>query len=215
MRIFGPGATSSQDLEPEYVAVSRTSRRAWVTLQENNAIAIVDLRKAQVHDIAPLGTIDHAVPGSGIDASDEDGGVPISPRPVQGMAMPDSIDAFTGGGNSGRTFLVTADEGDAREYDCFEEEAGVADLELDPAVFPGAEELQKGAALGRLTVTTTSPRGRNGYTSLRSFGTQSLQVRDAAGRLVWDSGSLIERVTAVGARDLQRGQLRERRRRPQ
>src|SRR5262245_36168302 len=36
IRIFGPGATVAQDLEPEYVAVSHDSRTAWVTCQENN-----------------------------------------------------------------------------------------------------------------------------------------------------------------------------------
>jgi len=195
VRIFGPGASASQDLEPEYVAVSGNGRRAWVTLQENNALALVDLRRVRITDIVALGTVDHAVPGAGIDASDEDGGARIHPRPVQGLAMPDGLDAFarTVGG---RTFLVSADEGDARDYDCFAEEARVADLDLDPRVFPGAADLQDDRSLGRLTVTTTSPQGRRGYTSLRSFGTRSVQVRDSAGRLVWDSGSLFERVTA-------------------
>jgi 2',3'-cyclic-nucleotide 2'-phosphodiesterase / 3'-nucleotidase / 5'-nucleotidase len=47
IRIFGPNATVAQDLEPEYIAVSHDSTTAWVTLQENNALAIVDLKARQ------------------------------------------------------------------------------------------------------------------------------------------------------------------------
>ena len=39
VRIFGPGSSVAQDLEPEYVAISEDSTTAWVTLQENNALA--------------------------------------------------------------------------------------------------------------------------------------------------------------------------------
>ena len=88
--------------------------------------------------------------------------------------------------------LITANEGDAREWDCYEEEARVKDLTLDPAVFPAATKAQ----LGRLNVTTTSPQGPNGYTELWSLGGRSVTVRDASGALVWDSGDLFERVTA-------------------
>ncbi|HWH97075.1 MAG TPA: hypothetical protein VNS80_01800, partial [Pseudolysinimonas sp.] len=40
-RIFGPGATVAEDLEPEYITVD--GNRAYVTLQENNSIAELDL----------------------------------------------------------------------------------------------------------------------------------------------------------------------------
>lgn len=193
IRLYGPGASASQDLEPEFVTVSPNSNRAWVTLQENNALAIVDLRRARVTDLVALGTADHSVRRSGIDASDEDGGVAIDTWPVQGLPLPDGIQSFR---RAGETYLATANEGDAREYDCFVEEVQVGDVRLDRGVFPGAETLQAPENLGRLTMTSTSPRGRDGYTSLRSFGTRSIQVRDAQGRLVWDSGRMFERVTA-------------------
>lgn len=200
VRVFGPGANASQNLEPEYVAVARNERHAWVSLQENNALAIVGLRRGQVDDIAALGTKGHAAAGSGMDASDEDDRIRIRRWPVRGVPMPDAVAAFTG---RGQDYLATANEGDAREYACFEEEARVADLTLDPAAFPDAAELQQDENLGRLQVSaTTSPQGPDGYTELHSFGTRSVQVRDAAGGLVWDSGDLIEQVTARQAPEI-------------
>ncbi len=56
IRIFGPGATVAQDVEPEYVAISPDSTTAWVTLQENNAIAVVDLEAGEISELLPLGT---------------------------------------------------------------------------------------------------------------------------------------------------------------
>ncbi len=59
IRIFGPGASVAQDLEPESIAVSPDSRRAYVTLQENNALATVDIATAQVTSLTGLGFKDH------------------------------------------------------------------------------------------------------------------------------------------------------------
>jgi hypothetical protein len=194
VRITGPGASASQDLEPEYVAVSANSRTAWVTLQENNALAVVDLKHAKVRKITPLGLKDHSLPGNALDPSDKDGGVNIAPWPVRGMYQPDSIAAFTSGGGQ---YTVSANEGDAREYDCYEEEVRVKNLELSPAAFPNAAELKQDAALGRLKVTSASPRDAEGrVTELHAFGGRSISVRDAGGALVWDSGDDLERLTA-------------------
>lgn len=88
VRIFGPGATVAQDLEPEYVAVAKNSSRAWVSLQENNALAVVNLNQARVTDILPLGLKNHSSPNNGIDASDEDGAINIQSWPVRGVYCP-------------------------------------------------------------------------------------------------------------------------------
>ena len=157
VRIFGPNATVAQDLEPEYVAVSDDEQTAWVTLQENNAIAIVDIPSATVTRIVPLGYKDHGAASSGLDASDRDGAVSIRPWPVLGMYQPDAIAAFTAGGE---TYLVTANEGDARDYPeaGFQEEARVNSLALEPTVYTDAAcggPCADNANLGRLTVTTT------------------------------------------------------------
>lgn len=194
VRIFGPGASVSQDLEPEYVAVSRDGRRAWVTLQENNAVAVVDVRRARVTAVRPLGLKDHDVAGQGLDPSDRDGGAAVATWPVSGMFQPDGVAAYRA---RGRDFLVTANEGDARDYDCFAEEERVGDLELSPEAFRDAAALQADAALGRLTVATTAPQDAEGrYTRLDAYGARSVSVRDSDGRLVWDSGDQLEQLLA-------------------
>lgn len=68
IRIFGPGASVAQDLEPEYLTLSEDSRTAWVTLQENNAVARIDVRRARVEALLPLGYKDQSLVGNGLDA---------------------------------------------------------------------------------------------------------------------------------------------------
>ncbi|MFI6476935.1 choice-of-anchor I family protein [Nonomuraea sp. NPDC050663] len=192
VRISGPGAAAANDLEPEYVTVEGDT--AWVTLQENNALAVVDLRSAKVRGIVPLGLKDHSVEGAGLDASDRDGKADIRTHPVKGMYMPDSIAHFR---SRGRTFLVTANEGDSRDWDCHSDEARVKSLKLSPTAFPDAAALQKDPELGRLTVAADSPKDAAGaYTELRVFGGRSISVRAASGELVWDSGDQLERLIA-------------------
>ncbi|MFE3116547.1 choice-of-anchor I family protein [Streptomyces niveus] len=192
--IYGPNASVSQDIEPEYVAVSKDGRTAWVTLQENNALALVDLRRAEVEKIVPLGKKDHSKPGNGLDASDKDGGANIRTWPVKGLYKPDGIHAFTARGGE---YTVSANEGDARDWDCYAEEVRVKDVELNPKAFPDAAALQKDDALGRLNITTTSPTDSQGrVTELNSLGGRSISVRDERGRLVWDSGDDLEQLTA-------------------
>jgi DNA-binding beta-propeller fold protein YncE len=113
VRIFGPGATVAQDLEPEYIAIDPDGTAAYVALQENNAVAEVDLTTATVTDIWSLGFKDHRLPGNGLDAADRDGVINIRNWPIYGMFMPDAIAAYD---FNGQTYLVTANEGDAREY---------------------------------------------------------------------------------------------------
>ncbi len=114
VRIFGPGANVARDFEPEYIAVSSDSTTAWAAVQENNALVRIDIATATVTDILPLGYKDHGLPGNGMDASDEDGVINIGPRPgVLGMYQPDAIAAYT---VDGKTYLLTANEGDARAW---------------------------------------------------------------------------------------------------
>ena len=114
VRIFGPNATAAQDLEPEYIAVSADGKTAWASLQENNAFAIIDVANAKVTDIVPMGFKDHGKDGNGIDASDTDEKVDIRTWPgVRGLFLPDAIAAYE---VDGKTYLVSANEGDARAW---------------------------------------------------------------------------------------------------
>lgn len=195
VRIFGPGASVAQDLEPEYITVSRNSRFAWVSLQEANALALIDIRRAEVIDILPLGSKDHSLAGNGMDVSNKDDAINITNWPVKGMYMPDTIASYS---YRGRTYIVTANEGDSRDYGGYSEEARVKDLQLDPAVFPDAQSLQADENLGRLMVTTANgdADGDGYFEEIYSFGSRSFSIRDAFGRLVYDSGDEFERITA-------------------
>ena len=91
IRVFGPNATLAQDLEPEYIAVSKDSQTAWVTLQENNAVAVLDIRSGTFTKIVGLGFKDHLLTTNKLDASDRDtpgnndGTINIRNWPVLGM----------------------------------------------------------------------------------------------------------------------------------
>jgi 2',3'-cyclic-nucleotide 2'-phosphodiesterase/3'-nucleotidase/5'-nucleotidase len=200
VRIFGPGATAAQDLEPEYIAVAPDNRTAYVTLQENNAVAVLDLKRLRVDRILPLGWKDHSLPGNGLDGSDRDGegsagAIRIANWPVRGLYMPDGIAVYR---VRGRNYFVTANEGDSRQ-DWFEEEARVKDLVLDPAAFPDAVALQDDDDIGRLTVTTTlgDTDDDGDFDALYAFGGRSFSIRDEDGELVFDSGDAFETMLAA------------------
>ncbi|RJF72204.1 hypothetical protein D3875_12210 [Deinococcus cavernae] len=191
----GKSKTFSLDAEPEYIAVSADSKTAFVTLQESNAMATIDLTKGQITDVKSLGLKDHSKPGNGLDASDKDGKISIQNWPVYGAYMPDAIASINVGG---KTYLLTANEGDSRDYDGFSDEVRVAKLKLDATNFPNAADLQKDSALGRLTVSSVDADtdGDGDADQLVAFGARSLSVWDASGTLVADTGDLIEKKMA-------------------
>lgn len=212
IRIYGPGASAAQDFEPEYITVAADGRTAYVTLQENNAIAVVDIATARVTAVRPLGTKNHNLAGFGLDASDEDGGtntnsgtpaIRIGPQPVKGMYLPDAIASYV---VNGTTYLVTANEGDARaDWPGFNEETRVrahCTAGLDPAVFgANAANLLLDSNLGRLRITTTPNGGSAGKNAagqcneLYSFGARSFSIWTTDATRVYDSGDDLERRT--------------------
>ncbi|MEQ8957094.1 MAG: choice-of-anchor I family protein [Coleofasciculus sp. C2-GNP5-27] len=197
VRLFGPNANNpSQNLEPEFVTVSQDSTKAYVTLQENNAIAVVDIASGQVEKVIGLGFKDYSVPPNALDASDEDGAINIANYDnLFGMYQPDGITSYT---VDGKTYLVTANEGDSRDFNFFSEEVRVGDLLLDPEAFPNAEELQQDENLGRLKVTNTmgDTDGDGDYDELYTFGGRSFSIFDTDGELIFDSGDAFEQITA-------------------
>lgn len=186
-RVFGPGKNFVNDIEPEYITVSVDSKTAWVTLQENNAIAEIDILSATIKKIIPLGFKDYSTPGNAFDLSDKDGAIAFKNAPVFGTYMPDAIASYN---YNGTTYLFTANEGDAREYAGFAEVKRLGTVALDPVAFPTAATLKTDAQLGRLNITTTlgDKDGDGDLDALYSFGARSFSVWNAAtGAQVWDS----------------------------
>ncbi len=190
VRIFGPNASAAQDLEPEYITVSKDGSKAFVTLQENNAIAIVDVATATVSNIVSLGFKNHGLAGNGLDASDRDSinGNIRTYANVLGMYQPDAIASFEVGG---KTYLVTANEGDARDYTGFNEEVRLRAATTD-ATFNPADRLD--AAAGRLTITNTPGVANPVAGAAYAFGARSFTIWDENGALVFDSGDSIEQI---------------------
>ena len=112
------------------------------------------------------------------------------------MYQPDAIATYKA---FGHTFIVTTNEGDARDYDGFSEESRVEAEQLDPFLFPDAGELQKEENVGRLKITT--PLGdidnAGDFDQLYAFGGRSFSIWSENGFLVYDSGSDFEEITAA------------------
>ena len=199
VRIVAPNATVAQDMEPGGVALSQDGATAYVALQSNNALAVVDVNAAKVKTIQSFGVQHHDKEGRGFDASDKDGRIHIANWPVLGMIQPHAIIAcdFDGG-----TALLTANEGRPRWTRSANEVKRVSELRLDPKAFPNAKALQADDALGRLEVSTVGadPDNDGDVDRLFSFGARSFSIwrLDDNGGLVelFDSGDGFEQTTA-------------------
>ena len=190
-RIVKPGSSFEEDAEPEYIAFSPDGKKAYATLQENNAIATIDIASAKVISVSGLGfknvsRISH-------DVSNKDGGINMKRWPVLMMYQPDAIVAYE---TKGSTYLVTANEGDAKDYDGFSEETRVGKLKLDKTMFPNANELQKKENLGRLKTTKTlgDTDGDGDHDIIYAYGGRSFSIWKDDGTLVFDSGNAFENI---------------------
>lgn len=176
---IAPGKRASVDLEPEYISVSDDSRTAYVSLQENNAVAVLDVQRGRFVRIFGLGLKDFGVAGNEIDPTDRDfvtgssGPTRKELRSVvaRGLFQPDAVVAYRA--NDGRDYLVMANEGDARNDESDETRASA---------------LGVGGERARLTVSKIDSTAEN----LVAFGARSFSIRDAEGRLVFDSGRQLD-----------------------
>ncbi|HDY91503.1 MAG TPA: collagen-like protein [Pseudoalteromonas sp.] len=206
--------TVAMDLEPEYVSISKDNKYSYVSIQENNALAIVNLQDNSL-ELKGLGFKDWS--SLQLDASDKDGGVNFKSYPgLYGMYQPDTISSFSW---KGANFIVTANEGDAREYffDTTDEADCIAKGGLDYDEDDGClayidesrvEDLTLAANfdylnnddddIGRLKVTTIKGDTNNDgqYESLYGYGARSFTIWDSNGLVVFDSGDDIARITA-------------------
>lgn len=187
------GVAASVAFEPEYIAIAPNGQFAHVTMQENNAIAELNLQTGQFTRILPLGSKDFSLSGNEIDPSDQDGGVSFRSVPVKGLYMPDAIVSYSAGGQA---FFVMANEGDAFVDDADIVRLGNGAYALDPVAFPNAATLKHNSNLGRLNVLRNGATGElpNGTpaTEIYTLGGRSFSIRDADGNLVFDSGNQLE-----------------------
>lgn len=186
------GVSASVAFEPEYIAIAPGGKTALVTLQENNALAELDLQTRQVTRIVPLGKKDFSVATNAIDPSDQDGGVSFRNVPVKGLYMPDAIVSYSAGG---KPFYVMANEGDAFVDDADTVRLGNGAVTLDTTAFPDAAGLKTNAQLGRLNILREGADGSGNTTNMTeivTLGGRSFSIRDADGKLVYDSGNILE-----------------------
>ncbi|MCT9002486.1 choice-of-anchor I family protein [Microbacterium memoriense] len=216
VRVFGPDVAApdqgerplesnrvSRNLEPEYVTIDGGT--AYAAIQEANAIAVVDLASATVTDLFSLGFQDHGLAGNGLDASDRDKAIDIATYPgLKGIYMPDGMSSYQAGG---ATYLVTANEGDAREWGDYIDEARVKDLGKKGLAAVCADSplaAQKADAdLGRLKIATDLgiADGADCYSELYSYGGRSFSIWTTDGRQVFDSGDGFEQTLAAAVPD--------------
>lgn len=109
----------SVDFEPEYIAATDTM--AYVTLQEANAIAVLDLGSLAFTGVYSAGFEDYSK--TPVDIDKKDGAyAPKTYEGLLGIRMPDAISLYEA---DGKTYLLTANEGDAREWGDYLNEAEV------------------------------------------------------------------------------------------
>lgn len=196
-----------EDLEPEYLAVGSDSQRVWATLQENNAIAEIDLQQMEVTAVLPLGMKDfsgrdNAAPSTGLDPSDRDGGPSIDRWPIRGLYQPDAIAVVR---QEGEEYLITANEGDPRAYLEFNEGVPAGTISNWDSHAPGRLLLGE-HQLGRLEVFASLGDADNDGDAdeLIAFGARSFAIwRAQRGQLelVYESGNELERRTSILAPD--------------
>lgn len=196
-----PTSTLSQDMEPEYVAVSADSQKAWISLQESNAIAEINLTNNTITDIWALGTKDMSAVGNGFDISDKNGEILIANWPIQAYYTPDAVATYN---VNGVNYIITANEGDEKEYGSFEERTtiGSDDYILDPATFPQSEMLKNSFNAGRMRVTNVNGNTDtdNDFDQIYCLGSRSFSIFNADTKeIVFDSGDDFEMYIANDA----------------
>ena len=165
---------TAMDFEPEYIAVNQEGTQAFVTVQEANAIAVLDLTLNAFTQVIGLGAKNFNEAGNEIDPKDNSS-VDFVKVAAKGLYMPDGVAAYQWRGN---TYTVLANEGDFREDNI--------DRSVASPTYGTAAAL---APLDRLRVSNTDSSVGNLYAA----GARSFSIRDADGNLVYDSGSRLDK----------------------
>jgi len=161
------------DFEPEYIAVNAAGTKAYVTLQEHNAMGVLDIATSSFEKIIGLGAKDFSAPGNTIDGNNN-GTISFASANAKGLYMPDGIASYVSGGND---YYVMANEGDFREDDADRSSAGA--LTTDPNLTP-------------LRILNTESSTGNIFAA----GARSFSIRDVDGNIVFDSGDQLDKMAA-------------------
>jgi 5'-nucleotidase len=212
-----PSNDKAKDLEPEYVAVS--GNYAYVTLQENNAMAKVNLTTNTIEYVKSYGAKSYESSNS-IDI-EENGAIEMKNfASLFGLYQPDSIATYT---TNAKTYLVTANEGDGREYlykvdaadeaacdalggdwddecliEAHNDEKKISKLDLDDSIkdsYVDDNDL-------KVMVDMGDSNNDGKYEKLYTYGARSFSIWDTEGNLVWDSGDMISKAVAQNQPDL-------------
>jgi hypothetical protein len=201
IRVFSTSATVAQDLEPEYITISDDNTKAYVGIQEANALLTIDLTNNTIISLAALGYSPYGTgSNNALDASDQSGAILITgDLPIKGAYMPDALSFGTIGGQG---YIFTANEGDSREFGTVVDANRINSTtfaNLDPIAFPDASILKNSKFLGRLSALKYSgdTDGDGDYDELHVMSGRSFSIRNATtGALVYDSKDLIEQIIA-------------------
>lgn len=195
------GQAPSVDFEPEYIVVAKDGHTAYASLQENNAIAVLDIASATITDVYPLGFKDYGAEGNEIYL---DGTAKIHEN-LLGAYMPDGISLHE---TNGRTFILTANEGDGREWSSTvfpEDHEDAGDPNSDDASYYSNEAkvtLAKDTENEVKKVVVIDPEVVDGLPEGKDvlFGGRSFSLFEATSNgltLVYDSGSEFEDITSA------------------
>ncbi|PTT78305.1 PEP-CTERM sorting domain-containing protein, partial [Pelomonas sp. HMWF004] len=160
---------TGMDFEPEYIAVNKAGTEAYVSLQEANAMGVLNLQSGKFTQVIGLGAKDFSVAGNAIDTLNN-GTVSFQTVAAKGLYMPDGMATFDA---RGKTYVVMANEGDFRE---------------DDADRSAASSLGATGTLANLRVSNTDSSPGNLYAA----GARSFSIRSTDGTLVYDSGNILE-----------------------
>ncbi|MBN2824371.1 MAG: choice-of-anchor I family protein [Campylobacterales bacterium] len=195
-----PSNDQAKDIEPEYVAVS--GDYAFVTLQENNAMAKVNLTTGTLEYVKSYGAKSYEEGSGNTIDIEEEGEIKMQNyKGLFGLYMPDSIAAYT---TNSTTYLVTANEGDGREYpvddvndtletgDALTDESKISKLDLDASI---AADYANDNDL-KVVIDMGDTDNDGDYDKLYTYGARSFSIWDTNGDLVFDSTDTISKMVA-------------------
>ena len=175
----------SVDLEPEYIACDNDT--AYITCQEANAIAVLDIAKGEFTGVWSVGFEDYSqVP---VDLGNNDKTyAPHTYDDLKGIRMPDAVSLYQ---VNGTTYLITANEGDSRTWPV-DTETDVNEIKSKKS--PNGKTFEKKVTWFDASQYDGLESGVDYLFGGRSFSV--LRVTESGLEEVYDSGSDFEAITA-------------------